>query len=170
MGCVLLLPAGLSLQNPRTIDPFNGMGYLVYSKAQQYGGHFYSAFLMPTPPTLRICSREGILKQHDGLPVVGIARRAGVLRAAQPPVHHLKVCVVCAFVPILNSLFYALNCSSYYARWYYMPVLVLVRYGVHCWRPHLARQGLLARAWGLTLAVTLSTAAFGLVPLPTMTA
>ena len=59
MGCVLLLPAGLSLlQNPRTIDPFNGMGYLVYGKAQQYGAIFYSAFLMPDAPTLRICSAK----------------------------------------------------------------------------------------------------------------
>ena len=29
-----------------------------------------------------------------------------------------------ALVPVLNSAFYALN-SSYYARWYYMPVLIL---------------------------------------------
>ena len=43
-----------------------------------------------------------------------------------------------ALVPILNSAFYALN-SSYYARWYYMPVLVLagqcdmVRTQHTCW-------------------------------------
>ena len=36
-------------------------------------------------------------------------------------------CAVFALVPILNSAFYALN-SSYYARWYYMPVLVLCRH------------------------------------------
>ena len=45
-------------------------------------------------------------------------------RRSHPFTYILKVCVVCAFVPILNSLFYALN-SSYYARWYYMPVLIL---------------------------------------------
>ena len=33
-------------------------------------------------------------------------------------------CAVFALVPILNSAFYALN-SSYYARWFYMPVLIL---------------------------------------------
>ena len=71
--------------------------------------------------------------------------------------------MVCAFVPILNSLFYALN-SSYYARWYYMPVLVLCGATASLLaRPHLARREL-PRAWGLTLAVTLSAAAFGLVP------
>ena len=60
------------------------------------------------------------------LPVVGIAGGLAFCRGrrSHPFTYILKVCVVCAFVPILNSLFYALN-SSYYARWYYMPVLVL---------------------------------------------
>ena len=41
MGCALLVPAALSLvQNPRTIDPFNGYGYLVYGSAQQYPAIF----------------------------------------------------------------------------------------------------------------------------------
>ena len=77
MGCVLLLPAGLSLlQNPRTIDPFNGMGYLVYGKAQQYGAIFYSAFLMPDAPYFKDMFSEGILKHTSMtayLPVMGIA-------------------------------------------------------------------------------------------------
>ena len=45
MGCALLDPAALSLvQNPRTIDPFNGYGYLVYGSAQQDLAIFYRAF------------------------------------------------------------------------------------------------------------------------------
>ena len=169
MGCVLLLPAGLSLlQNPRTIDPFNGMGYLVYGKAQQYGAIFYSAFLMPDAPYFKDMFSEGILKHTSMtayLPVVGIAGGLAFCRGrrSHPFTYILKVCVVCAFVPILNSLFYALN-SSYYARWYYMPVLVLCGATASLLaRPHLARREL-PRAWGLTLAVTLSAAAFGLVP------
>ena len=169
MGCVLLLPAGLSLvQNPRTIDPFNGMGYLVYGKAQQYGAIFYSAFLMPDAPYFKDMFSEGILKHTSMtayLPVVGIAGGLAFCRGrrSHPFTYILKVCVVCAFMPILNSLFYALN-SSYYARWYYMPVLVLCGATASLLaRPHLARREL-PRAWGLTLAVTLSAAAFGLVP------
>lgn len=34
------------------------------------------------------------------------------------------ICGICACVPILNSAFYALN-GSYYARWFYMPILIL---------------------------------------------
>ena len=61
MGCALLVPAALSLvQNPRTIDPFNGSGYLVYGSAQQYLAIFYSAFLMPDAPYLKDLFQEGI--------------------------------------------------------------------------------------------------------------
>ncbi len=36
----------------------------------------------------------------------------------------LAICVLCAMVPILNSAFYAFN-TAYYARWFYMPVLMI---------------------------------------------
>lgn len=32
-------------------------------------------------------------------------------------------CIICAFIPFLNSLFQAVN-SYYYARWFYMPILI----------------------------------------------
>lgn len=35
----------------------------------------------------------------------------------------LSICAVMAMVPVLNQLFSALN-SNYYARWYYMPMLI----------------------------------------------
>ena len=129
-GCVLLLPAGLSLlQNPRTIDPFTGYGYLFYGKSQQYGAIFYSPFLMPDAPYFKDMFQEGILKHTSltaYLPLVGAAGGLAFCRARgrHPFTYILKVCIVCAFVPVLNSAFYALN-SSYYARWYYMPVLIL---------------------------------------------
>ena len=37
----------------------------------------------------------------------------------------IGVCAVIAVVPLLNSVFSALN-SQYYARWFYMPVLIMV--------------------------------------------
>ena len=154
-GCVLLLPAGLSLlQNPRTIDPFSGYGYLFYGKSQQYGAIFYSTLLMPDAPYFKDLFQEGILKHTSltaYLPLVGVAGGLAFCRARErhPFTYVLKVCVACAFVPVLNSAFYALN-SSYYARWYYMPILVLC--GATCYllsRPALAEQRL-PRALRLT--------------------
>ena len=169
MGCVLLLPAGLSLvQNPRTIDPFNGMGYLVYGKAQQYGAIFYSAFLMPDAPYFKDMFSEGILKHTSMtayLPVVGIAGGLAFCRGrrSHPFTYILKVCVVCAFVPILNSLFYALN-SSYYARWYYMPVLILCAMTASALEsPDISADELDAPVRGIGWLM-IATLAFALVP------
>ena len=168
-GCVLLLPAGLSLlQNPRTIDPFTGYGYLFYGKSQQYGAIFYSAFLMPDAPYFKDMFQEGILKHTSltaYLPLVGAAGGLAFCRARgrHPFTYILKVCVVCTFVPVLNSAFYALN-ASYYARWYYMPILVLC--GATCYllsRPALAERKL-PRAFRLTSFITLTAAVFAFVP------
>ena len=169
MGCVLLLPAGLSLaQNPRTIDPFDGYGYLVYGNSQQYAAIFYSAFLMPDAPYFKDLCQDGILKHTSMtayLPVVGIA--GGLVfcrvRRRHPFSRILKVCLVCAFVPVLNSMFYAFN-SSYYARWYYMPVLILCAATVSCLKnDHLCDTEFHTATRTVALC-TLSSIAFALVP------
>ena len=168
-GCVLLIPAGLSLlQNPRTIDPFDGYGYLVYGKAQQYLAILYSAFVMPDAPYLTDMFNEGITKWTSlsvYLPVVGIAAGLAFCRVwrRHPFARILKVCVVCAFVPVLNSAFYALN-SSYYARWFYMPILVLCAASVIALRTRPVRETEVPRALGQTALITLSAVAFALVP------
>ncbi len=168
-GCVLLVPAALSLlQNPRTIDPFNGYGYLVYGSAQQYLAILYSAFLMPDAPYLTDLFNSGVTKWTSltaFLPVVGIAGGLAFCRVRRrhPFARLLPVCVVCALVPVLNSAFYALN-SSYYARWFYMPILVLCAATVLVLGDRVIRESEVPRALGLCALVTLSSAAFALVP------
>ncbi len=39
--------------------------------------------------------------------------------------HLIGICIFIALVPILNSMFSALN-HSYYARWFYMPILMMI--------------------------------------------
>ena len=169
MGCVLLIPAGLSLvKNPRTIDPFDGYGYLVYGNSQQYPAIFYSAFLMPDAPYLKDLCQDGILKHTSMtayLPVVGIAGGLVFCRTKRkhPFSRIMKVCVVCAFVPALNSLFYALN-SSYYARWYYMPVLILCAATVRCLGSDELCEKEFPSAVRTVALCTLSSIAFALVP------
>lgn len=165
-GALLLVPTALSLlQNPRTIDPFTGYGYLVYGSAQQYLAILYSMFLMPDAPYLTDLFNSGVTKWTSMsvyLPVVVIAAGLAFCRKRRrhPFTLILKISLVCAFVPVLNSAFYALN-SSYYARWYYMPILVL------CGASALALQDETANLWGanrLVALFTLSAAAFALVP------
>ena len=105
---MLLIPEGLSLiQNPRTIDPYNGYGYLLYGNSQQYGAILYSAFLMPDAPYFRDMFQEGILKHTSMtayLPLVGIAGGIAFWRGrrSHPFTYIMKACILCAFVPVLN--------------------------------------------------------------------
>lgn len=130
MGCVLAWPAVLSLaENPRTVNLSSGFGFLLYGRVQQYFAILTSLILPPDPTYLPNIFTDCVIKHTSMtayLPVVGIA---GVLAYI-----HLKprcwmtrlmqTCLVMALVPALNSAFYAMN-SSYYARWYYMPILIM---------------------------------------------
>ena len=130
LGFVLLWPAVLSLlQNPRTIDLSSGWGFLTYSKVQQYLAILLSWILPPDSPYITSIWSEGIIKwtsMSAYLPLCSLAGAVAYWRARQGDSKKriVAVCAVFALVPVLNSAFYALN-SSYYARWYYMPVLIL---------------------------------------------
>ena len=130
MGCLLLFPAVLSLlQNPRTIDISSGWGFLTYAKVQQYLAILLSWILPPDSPYLTSVWSEGVIKWTSMTAYLPLCSLAGAMaywrsRKADSKKRIVAVCAVCALVPVLNSAFYALN-SSYYARWYYMPTLIL---------------------------------------------
>ena len=130
MGCLLLFPAVLSLlQNPRTIDLSSGWGFLTYAKVQQYLAILLSWILPPDSPYLTSVWSEGVIKWTSMTAYLPLCSLAGAMaywrsRKADSKKRIVAVCAVCALVPVLNSAFYALN-SSYYARWYYMPSLIL---------------------------------------------
>ena len=130
MGCLLLFPAMLSLlQNPRTIDLSSGWGFLTYAKVQQYLAILLSWILPPDSPYLTSVWSEGVIKWTSMTAYLPLCSLAGAMaywrsRKADSKKRIVAVCAVCALVPVLNSAFYALN-SSYYARWYYMPTLIL---------------------------------------------
>ena len=130
MGCLLLFPAVLSLlQNPRTIDLSSGWGFLTYAKVQQYLAILLSWILPPDSPYLTSVWSEGVIEWTSMTAYLPLCSLAGAMaywrsRKADSKKRIVAVCAVCALVPVLNSAFYALN-SSYYARWYYMPTLIL---------------------------------------------
>lgn len=72
----------------------------------------------------------------------------------------MAVCAVCALVPVLNSAFYALN-SSYYARWYYMPTLILAAMTVNALEDPTVDLDTPARGIGWLMLATL---VFAVVP------
>ena len=166
MGCLLIWPALLSLlQNPRTIDLSSGWGFLTYSHVQQYLAILLSWILPPDSPYMTSIWSEGIIKwtsMSAYLPLCSLAGALAYWRAKKGDSQKriVAVCAVCALVPVLNSAFYMLN-SSYYARWYYMPVLILCAMTVQAWEDPEIELDAPAKGIGWLMLATL---VFAVVP------
>ena len=166
LGCLLVWPAFLSLlQNPRTTDISSGWGFLTYSKVQQYLAILVSWILPPDSPYIVSIWSEGTIKWTSMtayLPLCSLAGAVAYWRSRQGDSRKriIAVCAVFALVPVLNSAFYAFN-ASYYARWYYMPVLVLAAMTVSAWEDPDAD---LERPTGIVAWLMIATLAFALVP------
>ena len=169
LGFVLLWPAVLSiLQNPRTIDLSSGWGFLPYLQVQQYLSILLSWILPPDSPYITSIWSEGIIKWTSMSAYLPLCSLAGAMaywraRKGDSKKRIVATCAIFALVPVLNSAFYALN-SSYYARWYYMPVLILCAMTASALEsPDISADELDApvRGIGWLMAATL---AFALVP------
>lgn len=136
LGCLLLWPAVLCLKdNPRTVDLSSGFGFLLYGRVQQYFAIFTSLFLPPDPTYLPNIFSDAVIKHTSmtaWLPLTGLCGVWAYYKAKPKTAlsRTLLVCLIMALVPVLNSAFYALN-SSYYARWYYMPILLMCAATMH---------------------------------------
>ena len=166
LGFVILWPAVLSLlQNPRTIDLSSGWGFLTYSKPQQYLAILLSWILPPDSPYMTSIWSEGIIKWTSMTAYLPLCSLAGAVaywqtRQGDGKKRIVGTCAVFALVPVLNSAFYALN-SSYYARWFYMPVLILAAMTVNALEDPAVELGRPAKRIGWLMIATL---AFALVP------
>lgn len=130
IACVMLLPAALAvLDNYRVHKHFYGLDMVAYSDRTRVWRIIQSFFMIPDVP-----ARPNLFKSDYGkwssiagyLPMFSMA---GVIAFMSQKKKHwatkiTAVCAVCALVPILNSMFYTFN-SSYYARWFYMPILIM---------------------------------------------
>ncbi|MBR5521284.1 MAG: YfhO family protein [Oscillospiraceae bacterium] len=130
MGIVLFIPSILSvLENPRSTSTLNGMGLWLYNNVQQYFAIIASALLPPDPPYIPALFTMGTIKWTSMSAFMAMGGMAGyfIFRKYNNNSSFGKIftiSVISALVPVLNSTFYAFN-SAYYARWFYMPLLML---------------------------------------------
>ena len=130
LSAVILLPTILSVMgNPRLSDTLMGWSAIMYGKEQIYGNILQCFFFPPDIPARPVFFPGANVKWSSlggWLPLfsmVGVftffsTRKNSWLKRM------VGICVFMALVPILNSAFYAFN-SSYYARWFYMPILLM---------------------------------------------
>lgn len=169
MGAVLVVPAAISLlQNPRVSSFLNDYEFVIYDEPQKYMAILASLFIMPDAPYQNtLFSQSGTQWQNVTayLPVVGVTGGLALYRANRkhPFAQILKFCLICAFVPMLNALF-TLENARYYARWFYMPILVLCAATAVTLDDEELYRAEWKDAWKSVLMATAFFAVLGLVP------
>ncbi len=131
LAAALLWPSILMiLQNNRLSQNLTGMDLLFYGDEQRYGLILQSLFFPPDIPARPNFFPNSNAKWSSVSLYLPLFTTTGVITFFKYAKKHwlkplLLVCFVFAWIPYLNSLFSGLN-SSYYARWFYMPVLMMV--------------------------------------------
>jgi uncharacterized membrane protein YfhO len=128
----ILLPSVLGLMgNPRLESLPNGWGALVYELPQKYWLIIISFFFPADTPAFPVFTPDSNCKWASvagWLPLFGMTGVIAYmqLRSKSWLKKLIMLLMLFAFVPVLNSLFQMLNSSIYYARWFYMIVLMFV--------------------------------------------
>lgn len=132
MAGVLLLPSFYAvIQNTRTQNILSGWDLLIYDQPQRLLDIIHSFFFpqdIPARASFFPSSDNKWSSMSAWLPVFGCS---GAIAYFQSRQHKnwirriLIVCTICAVIPVLNAMFQLFN-SMYYARWYYMFVMILV--------------------------------------------
>lgn len=130
LAAFLLLPSAMAIMdNPRTGEYLLGWDFLLYGNVQRYPLIFESFFFPPDIPARPNFFPDSNAKWSSVSAFLPLFSMAGVIAFLKDHKKHwikylLIVCLVMAFVPGLNSIFFMFN-NAYYARWFYMPILVM---------------------------------------------
>ncbi|MBQ6878190.1 MAG: YfhO family protein [Oscillospiraceae bacterium] len=133
ISAVVVLPSVLAiLDNPRTgPDNFiNGWNMWLYYSEQRVPAIIASFFFPPDMPAKQnMFTGQGAQWASMGgwLPLFGMSGVIAYMRCVKNDwlKKMIFACCIFALVPVLNSLFILFN-HSFYARWYYMFILMLV--------------------------------------------
>ena len=132
LSMVLLLPAIMMvLSNPRLNNWLVGWSGLLYGNEQRYGLILSSLFYPPDVPAYPNLFPDSNAKWSSVslyLPLFSTVGLVAFMKIHGQRFAWIKkllcISLFIALIPILNSAFSLFN-SSYYARWYFMPVLLM---------------------------------------------
>ncbi len=130
LSAFILLPSIMAITGNSRISEFlMGWSAIMYGKEQIYANVLQCFFFPPDIPARPVFFPGAEVKWSSlggWLPVFSMV---GVFTWFKTKTGSwlkrlIGICIFMALVPILNSAFYAFN-TSYYARWYYMPILLM---------------------------------------------
>lgn len=171
ISTVMLLPSVLAiLGNDRITERLYGHDILIYNRVQRYALILESLFFppdMPARPNFFPDSNSKWSSVSAYLPLFGMVGVITFIKTHEK--HWLKrimgFSLLFALVPILNSLFSALN-WNYYARWFYMPLLMMSLATVIALEDYQYDQNFRKFTSGLVIsgAAILGCASIGIIP------
>lgn len=127
----LILPTVLFISgNPRLSSLPDGFSALAYDIPQRYWYIILSFFFPPelaAQPNFTPDVNSNWASVSGWLPLVGMTGVIGYLQLRKRSwlKKLITLLILMALVPVFNSAFQMLNSSIYYARWFYMPVLMM---------------------------------------------
>lgn len=127
----IILPTVLFISgNPRVVSLPEGYGSLVYDRPQKYWYIISSFFFppeMPAEPNFTPDVDADWASVSGWLPLLSMTAVIGYLQLKKRDwiKKLILILTLSALIPIFNSAFQLLNSSIFYARWYYMFVLIL---------------------------------------------
>ena len=130
MSAILLLPAiSAILDNSRVSSILLGWNGITYGKEQIYLNVIQCFFFPPDLPARPVFFPGANVKWSSLGGWMPVFSMVGVFawfinKKGSWQKRVIAICAFMALVPILNSAFYAFN-TSYYARWFYMPILIM---------------------------------------------
>ena len=130
LSAFLLVPSIMAITGNNRITEFlNGWNAIMYGKEQIYANVLQCFFFPPDIPARPIFFPGAEVKWSSLGGWLPIFSMVGVFTWFKYKTNHwlkrvLGICIFMSMVPILNSAFYAFN-TSYYARWFYMPILLM---------------------------------------------
>ena len=161
LSAALLLPSILAIiDNNRISSTLLGWNAIMYGKEQIYANILQCFFFPPDIPARPVFFPGAEVKWSSLGGWLPLFSTVGLFTwFSQRKNHWLKrvigICIFMALVPILNSAFYAFN-TAYYARWFYMPILMLSLATVSLTEDHRVNWSI-GYKWvlGITIAVSL---------------
>lgn len=166
-AAAILLPSYLAISGMSRVNGYLvGWDALIYNEKQVFYNILQSMFFPPDNPARLVFFPNNEFQWSSmsaWLPLIGmtgvIAWLQNKKRTWQKRI--LTTCLVMALVPFLNSAFYVFN-YSYYARWFYMPILIMALVSAQALEePDIDWVSAFRWSLGITVAITL---AVGLMP------
>ena len=166
ISAAVILPTCYAvLANSRISEISVGWNAIMYGKEQIYLNIFECFFFPPDIPARPVFFPDADVKWSSLGGWLPLFSMVGVFAFMQQKKRTwqrrlIGISIFMALVPILNSAFYMFN-AAYYARWYYMPILIMSLMTVQCTEDtEIHFKSPFKWVTGITLAATLVFALF----------